>query len=47
MDHSQSSVFHLQGDLIRPEVLKNRADLLGTTSPTPSSWTAFESRRTV
>ncbi len=29
----QGSVFHLQGDLIRPEVLKNREDLLGTTSP--------------
>lgn len=29
----QGSVFHLQGDLVRPEVLKSREDLLGTTSP--------------
>lgn len=29
----QGSVFHLQGDLIDPAVLKSRADLLGTTSP--------------
>jgi arginine/lysine/ornithine decarboxylase len=29
----QGSVFHLQGDLVRPEVLKQREDLLGTTSP--------------
>lgn len=29
----QGSVFHLQGDLIAPDVLKNRADLWGTTSP--------------
>lgn len=28
----QSSVFHLQGDLIDPTVLKQREDLLGTTS---------------
>jgi arginine/lysine/ornithine decarboxylase len=28
----QSSVFHLQGDLIDPSVLKAREDLLGTTS---------------
>ncbi|MEU8137902.1 aminotransferase class I/II-fold pyridoxal phosphate-dependent enzyme [Streptodolium elevatio] len=28
----QSSVFHLQGDLVSPEVLKQREDLLGTTS---------------
>ncbi|MFB8776037.1 aminotransferase class I/II-fold pyridoxal phosphate-dependent enzyme [Streptomyces broussonetiae] len=28
----QSSVFHLQGDRISPEVLKQREDLLGTTS---------------
>jgi arginine/lysine/ornithine decarboxylase len=28
-----SSVFHLQGDLVKPGVLKARADLLGTTSP--------------
>ncbi|MET8181255.1 ornithine decarboxylase [Streptomyces sp. NPDC005336] len=29
----QGSVFHLRGDLIDPAVLKSRADLLGTTSP--------------
>lgn len=29
----QGSVFHLQGDLVPPELLKMRADLLGTTSP--------------
>ncbi|MET9963490.1 DegT/DnrJ/EryC1/StrS family aminotransferase [Streptomyces sp. NPDC006326] len=29
----QGSVFHLQGDLVKPEVLRSRADLLGTTSP--------------
>jgi arginine/lysine/ornithine decarboxylase len=30
----QSSVFHLQGDLVDPAALKAREDLLGTTSPT-------------
>ncbi|WP_439680577.1 aminotransferase class I/II-fold pyridoxal phosphate-dependent enzyme [Embleya sp. MST-111070] len=29
----QSSVFHHQGDLVDPHVLRARADLLGTTSP--------------
>lgn len=29
----QGSVFHLQGDLIDPDELASRADLLGTTSP--------------
>ncbi|MGW7257522.1 aminotransferase class I/II-fold pyridoxal phosphate-dependent enzyme [Streptomyces sp. NPDC054834] len=29
----QGSVFHLRGDLVPPELLKTRADLLGTTSP--------------
>ncbi|GAU69324.1 putative decarboxylase [Streptomyces sp. NBRC 110611] len=29
----QGSVFHLRGDLIDPTVLRSRADLLGTTSP--------------
>ncbi|MHC3470050.1 aminotransferase class I/II-fold pyridoxal phosphate-dependent enzyme [Streptomyces sp. 7R007] len=29
----QGSVFHLQGDLVPPEVLQTRSDLLGTTSP--------------
>src|SRR3954464_5298892 len=28
----QSSVFHLQGELVDPTVLKQREDLLGTTS---------------
>ncbi|MGA8115589.1 MAG: ornithine decarboxylase [Actinocatenispora sp.] len=29
----QGSVFHQQGDLVDPDVLKARSDLLGTTSP--------------
>ncbi|RPF30684.1 aminotransferase class I/II-fold pyridoxal phosphate-dependent enzyme [Streptomyces sp. TLI_185] len=29
----QGSVFHLRGDLVPPELLKTRADLLGSTSP--------------
>ncbi|SEG89074.1 Arginine/lysine/ornithine decarboxylase [Thermomonospora echinospora] len=29
----QGSVFHQQGDLVDPDVLKSREDLLGTTSP--------------
>jgi arginine decarboxylase len=29
----QGSVFHLQGDLVPPQLLQMRADLLGTTSP--------------
>ncbi|MGW0136875.1 aminotransferase class I/II-fold pyridoxal phosphate-dependent enzyme [Streptomyces sp. NPDC003299] len=29
----QGSVFHVQGDLVPPQLLKNRSDLLGTTSP--------------
>ncbi|MFI9809157.1 aminotransferase class I/II-fold pyridoxal phosphate-dependent enzyme [Streptomyces sp. NPDC052301] len=29
----QGSVFHLQGDLVPPELLKMRSDLLSTTSP--------------
>jgi arginine/lysine/ornithine decarboxylase len=29
----QGSVFHLQGDLVDPDVLEKRADLLATTSP--------------
>jgi arginine/lysine/ornithine decarboxylase len=29
----QSSVFHLQGDRIDPSILKQREDMLGTTSP--------------
>ncbi|MET7756132.1 ornithine decarboxylase [Streptomyces sp. NPDC005389] len=41
----QSSVFHLQGDLIRPEVLKNREDLLGTTSPSVLVYAALDGWR--
>ncbi|POX46099.1 ornithine decarboxylase [Streptomyces sp. Ru71] len=29
----QGSVFHVRGDLVPPQLLKNRSDLLGTTSP--------------
>ncbi len=41
----QSSVFHLQGDLVPPEVLQARADLLSTTSPSAliyGHWTMIE-----
>ncbi|MFI9115354.1 aminotransferase class I/II-fold pyridoxal phosphate-dependent enzyme [Streptomyces venezuelae] len=41
----QSSVFHLQGDLIQPEVLKNREDLLGTTSPSVLVYAALDGWR--
>ncbi|MFJ4871960.1 aminotransferase class I/II-fold pyridoxal phosphate-dependent enzyme [Streptomyces sp. NPDC088757] len=41
----QGSVFHLQGDLIRPEVLKNREDLLGTTSPSVLLYAALDGWR--
>ncbi|MET7359899.1 ornithine decarboxylase [Streptomyces sp. NPDC005562] len=41
----QSSVFHLQGDLIEPAVLKNRADLLGTTSPSVLVYAALDGWR--
>ncbi|MEU7281165.1 ornithine decarboxylase [Streptomyces sp. NPDC045431] len=41
----QSSVFHLQGDLIKPEVLKNREDLLGTTSPSVLVYAALDGWR--
>ncbi|MGI5484318.1 aminotransferase class I/II-fold pyridoxal phosphate-dependent enzyme [Streptomyces lavendofoliae] len=41
----QSSVFHLQGDLIEPEVLKNREDLLGTTSPSVLVYAALDGWR--
>ncbi|MFD3721947.1 aminotransferase class I/II-fold pyridoxal phosphate-dependent enzyme [Streptomyces sp. NPDC058674] len=37
----QSSVFHLQGDLVKAEVLKSREDLLGTTSPSVLMRPAF------
>lgn len=41
----QGSVFHLQGNLIEPEVLKQRADLLGTTSPSVLMYAAVDGRR--
>lgn len=41
----QSSVFHLQGDLIEPEVLRNREDLLGTTSPSVLVYAALDGWR--
>jgi arginine decarboxylase len=41
----QGSVFHLQGDLIAPEVLKNREDLLGTTSPSVLIYAALDGWR--
>ncbi|WP_328923405.1 ornithine decarboxylase [Streptomyces sp. NBC_00190] len=41
----QSSVFHLQGDLVKPEVLKSREDLLGTTSPSSLVYAALDGWR--
>ncbi|CAM5243559.1 Ornithine decarboxylase OS=Streptomyces alboniger OX=132473 GN=CP975_33150 PE=3 SV=1 [Streptomyces alboniger] len=41
----QGSVFHLQGDLIQAEVLKNREDLLGTTSPSVLLYAALDGWR--
>jgi arginine decarboxylase len=41
----QGSVFHLQGDLIAPEMLKGRADLLGTTSPSVLVYAALDGWR--
>ncbi|MFF4172169.1 aminotransferase class I/II-fold pyridoxal phosphate-dependent enzyme [Streptomyces sp. NPDC001744] len=41
----QGSVFHLQGGLIQPEVLKNREDLLGTTSPSVLVYAALDGWR--
>ncbi|MBO1335702.1 aminotransferase class I/II-fold pyridoxal phosphate-dependent enzyme [Streptomyces sp. VRA16 Mangrove soil] len=41
----QGSVFHLQGDLVEPSVLKNRADLLGTTSPSVLIYAALDGWR--
>ncbi|MFF8413928.1 aminotransferase class I/II-fold pyridoxal phosphate-dependent enzyme [Streptomyces omiyaensis] len=41
----QSSVFHLQGDLVRPEVLRSREDLLGTTSPNVLVYAALDGWR--
>jgi arginine/lysine/ornithine decarboxylase len=41
----QSSVFHLQGDLVDPAVLKQREDLLGTTSPSVLVYAALDGWR--
>lgn len=41
----QGSVFHLQGDLVEPQVLKGRADLLGTTSPSVLLYAALDGWR--
>jgi arginine/lysine/ornithine decarboxylase len=41
----QSSVFHLQGDLVDATVLKSRADLLGTTSPSVLIYAALDGWR--
>ncbi|GGW52664.1 aminotransferase class I/II-fold pyridoxal phosphate-dependent enzyme [Streptomyces xantholiticus] len=41
----QGSVFHLQGDLIDPTVLKSREDLLGTTSPSTLIYAALDGWR--
>ena len=39
------SVFHQQGDLVDPAVLKSRADLLGTTSPSSLIYAALDGWR--
>ncbi|MEV0230944.1 ornithine decarboxylase [Nonomuraea sp. NPDC050786] len=41
----QSSVFHLQGDLVQPELLKERADLFSTTSPSVLVYAALDGWR--
>jgi arginine decarboxylase len=41
----QSSVFHLQGDRVDPNVLKAREDLLGTTSPSSLVYAALDGWR--
>ncbi|WP_433549035.1 aminotransferase class I/II-fold pyridoxal phosphate-dependent enzyme [Streptomyces sp. CA-294286] len=41
----QSSVFHLQGDLVDPHVLSSREDLLGTTSPSSLVYAALDGWR--
>ncbi|HEY0694202.1 MAG TPA: hypothetical protein VGD71_34810 [Kribbella sp.] len=41
----QGSVFHQQGDLVDPHVLKARADLLGTTSPSVLMYAALDGWR--
>ena len=41
----QSSVFHLQGDRVDPDVLSAREDLLGTTSPSVLVYAALDGWR--
>lgn len=41
----QSSMFHLQGDLVDPNVLSAREDLLGTTSPNVLIYAALDGWR--
>ncbi|RJL31926.1 aminotransferase class I/II-fold pyridoxal phosphate-dependent enzyme [Bailinhaonella thermotolerans] len=41
----QSSVFHLRGDRIAPELLKQRADLFSTTSPSVLIYAALDGWR--
>ncbi|MDX3095551.1 ornithine decarboxylase [Streptomyces sp. ME19-03-3] len=41
----QTSVFHLQGDLVAPAVLQAREDLLGTTSPSVLLYAALDGWR--
>jgi arginine decarboxylase len=41
----QSSVFHLQGDMVDPNVLSAREDLLGTTSPNVLIYAALDGWR--
>jgi arginine/lysine/ornithine decarboxylase len=41
----QSSVFHLRGDRVDPAVLKEREDMLGTTSPSPLIYAALDGWR--
>ncbi|MFJ2257289.1 aminotransferase class I/II-fold pyridoxal phosphate-dependent enzyme [Streptomyces sp. NPDC087844] len=41
----QGSVFHLQGELIAPEVLRSREDLLGTTSSSVLVYAAMDGWR--
>jgi arginine decarboxylase len=41
----QSSVFRLQDDLVDPAVLRARAGLLGTTSPSVLIYAALDGRR--
>lgn len=41
----QSSVFHLLGDRVDPATLKQREDMLGTTSPSPLVYAALDGWR--